>query len=110
MIVMMTKKQCDKECIGIIKEIKLKGSDFPRVLVVEYKIDNKSYELKENLVMKKDKNMKLGFIPIGYKTKSLIEIKTGIPAIVGNEVKVRYCSTDPNIAFLPDNDSKTSWY
>lgn len=106
MIVMMTKNKCDKECIGTIKEIKLKGSDFPRVLVVEYKVNNRVYELKENLVMKKDKNIKLGFIPIGYKTKSLIEIKTGIPAIAGNKIKVKYCSTDPNIAFLPDNDSK----
>lgn len=106
----MKKKSCDKECTGEIKEIKLRGTDFSRVLVVEYKVDNKIYELKENLVRKPYKKIKLGFIPIGDKTKSLIEIKTGIPAIVGNEVKVRYCSTDPNIAFLPDNDSKTTWY
>jgi hypothetical protein len=35
----------------------------------------------KNLVMKKDKLVVLGFIPIGYKTKSLIEIRTGIKAI-----------------------------
>lgn len=109
MIVMMTKNKCDKECMGLIKEVKLKGSDFPRVLIVEFKVDNKSYELKENLVMKPYEKKKLGFIPIGYKTKSLIEMKTGTPAIVGNEVKVKYCSSDPNVAFLPDNDSKTTW-
>lgn len=106
----MKKSKCDKECTGIIKDIKLRGTDFPRVIVVEYKVSNKAFELKENLVMKKDKNIKLGFIPIGYKIKSLIEIKTGIPAIAGNKIKVKYCSTEPNIAFLPDNDSKTTWH
>lgn len=105
----MNKKSCDKECMGIIKEIKLRGSNSPRVLIIEYKVDNKCYELKEQLIMKPYKKIKLGFIPIGYRTSSLIEIKTGIPAIVGNEVKVKYCSSDPNIAFLPDNNSKITW-
>ena len=106
----MNKKSCDKECKGIIKEIRTKGHEYAPMIIVEYKIDNKTYELKESLIHRPYEKKKLGFIPIGYKTKSLIEIRTGTPAIVGNEVKIRYCSSEPNVAFLPDNDSKINWY
>jgi len=106
----MNKKICDKECDGIIKEINVRGQAFPSVIIVKYEVFNQMFELKENLVMKKHKIIKLGFIPIGYKTKSLIEIKTGIPAVVGNNVKVRYCSENPKKAYLLDNDAKITWY
>ena len=105
----MNKKTCDKECVGIIKDIIIKGCDFPEVLVVQYEVNKIQYEIKENLVMKPYEKKKIGFIPIGYTLKSLIEIKTGIPAIVGNNVKVKYCSSDPSIAFLPDNDSEITY-
>lgn len=83
--------------------------DFTSVLVVQYEVNGTQYEIKENQVMKPYKRKKLGFIPLGYKTKSLIELKTGIARIVGNKVKVKYSSIDPNIAFLPDNDAKINW-
>ena len=57
----------------------------------------------------KSQKIKLGFIPIGYKTKSLIEINTGIEAVVGNEVNVKYNSENPNESYLTDNDAKISW-
>ncbi len=48
----MNKKSCDKECTGIIKDIKIKGSDFPRILIVQYEVNGIQYEIKENQVMK----------------------------------------------------------
>ena len=104
----MDKKSCNKECVGIIKEIIVKGIDFPSIICVEYQVDGKAYELKETLVMKKGKNIMLGFIPVGYKTKSLIEIRTGIKAIAGNKVNVKYEDSNPNNAYLIDNVGKVT--
>lgn len=101
---MMKKKNCDKECMGIVKNIEIKGMDFPSVLTIQYEVKGKEYEIKEKMVMKVSEKKKVAFITLGYKTKSLIEIRTGIPLNVGSEVKVKYCSSDPSIAFLPDND------
>lgn len=105
----MKKNKYTKECDGIIKNLKIEGLDFPPVITVEYEVNGKIYELKENLVFKKTKNTKLGFISVGYKTKSLIELRTGIPATVGNQVKVKYNEENPQNAYLPDNDSKVTW-
>ena len=105
----MKKNKCTKECNGIIKDLKIKGLDFSPVITVEYEVNRKTYELKENLIFKKTKNTKLGFISVGYKTKSLIELRTGIPATVGNQVKVKYNEENPQNAYLPDNDSKVTW-
>ena len=66
----MKKNNCTETCKGIIKEIKIKGIDFPSEIIVEFEIGGKKYEIRENLVMKPQK-IKLGVIPIGYKTKSL---------------------------------------
>lgn len=45
-----------------------------------------------------------------YKViKSDIEIKNGIRAIVGNEVKVKYNSKNPSQTYLSDNDAKITW-
>ena len=104
----MKNNNYDSECIGKIKEIKVKGLDYPSTIIVNYEVDNKTYEIKENLVLKKNITKKISFIPIGYTTKRLIELKSGVPAKVGNSVKVKYCSSDPSKAFLPDNDSKTT--
>lgn len=104
----MQKNNCTETCKGVIKEIKIKGIDFPSEIIVNFEVDGKKYEIIENLVMKPQK-VKLGFIPIGYKTKSLIEINTGIEAVVGNEVNVKYNPENPNESYLPDNDSKTTW-
>lgn len=32
----------------------------------------------------------LGFIPVGYSTKSQIELMTGIKPVAGNKVRVKY--------------------
>lgn len=104
----MQKNNCTETCKGVIKEIKIKGIDFPSEIIVEFEVSGKKYEIRENLVMKPQK-IKLGFIPIGYKTKSLIEINTGIKAIVGNEVNVKYSIDTPDKAYLPDNISKVTW-
>ena len=104
----MKKSNCTEMCTGIIKEIKIKGIDLPSEIIVNFKVDKKSYEINENLVMKPQK-IKLGFIPIGYKTKSLIEINTGIKTISGNEVRVKYNPENPQEAYLPDNDADVTW-
>ena len=102
--------KCNKECEGIIKELKQKGINFPTKIIVNYKVNDKTYTIEENLVMKKEKTLLLGFIPIGYTTKSLISLKTGIPSIVGNSVKVKYEEENPGNAYLIDNVSKSTWY
>lgn len=103
----MDKKSCDKECVGIIKSFKY--GNHSRRLIVQYEINGKIYELRELEINKPYKTIKLGFIPIGYKAKPLIEIKTGVPVMLGSKVKVKYNSLDPSIAFLPDNDAKITW-
>lgn len=105
----MNKNECTEECNGIIKELRIKGLGFPSVITVEYEVNGKNYELKESLVFKKNKNIKLGFLPVGYKTKSLIELRSGLPATVGNSVKVKYNVENPQKAYLPDNDSRITW-
>ena len=105
----MKKKNCTKTCTGIIKEIRVKGLEFPTLIIVKYEVDGNSYEIKEQLVFKPTKVVKLLFIPIGHYTKSLIEIKTGVKAEVGNKINVRYNPDNPSEAYLPDNDSKITW-
>lgn len=104
----MKKSNCLETCRGIIKEIKIKGIDFPSEIVIEFEVNGRIYEINENLVMKPQKR-KLGFIPIGYKTKSLIEVNTGISARVGKNVNIKYNVNPPNEAYLPDNDSNVTW-
>lgn len=104
----MQKNNCTEMCKGIIKEIKINGIDFPSEIIVNFEVDGKKYEIKENLVTKPHK-IKLGFIPIGYKSKSLIEINTGIKATVGNAVNVKYNINNPNEAYLLDNNSSVTW-
>ena len=106
---MLNKKSCNKECNGIIRNLKVLGLNSSTQIIVEYVVDGKSYFLKENLAMKKDKTYFFGFIPIGYTTKSLIEAKTGIKAIVGNSVRVKYDESNPNNSYLIDNVAKISW-
>lgn len=106
----MKKSNCTETCKGIIKKIKIRGLEFPSQIIVEFEIGGKFYEIKETLVMKPYKMIKLGFIPIGCKTKSLIEMNTGVAAIAGNTVNVKYNPDDPNEAYLPDNDSSITWW
>lgn len=105
----MNKKSCNKKCNGIIKEIVIKGINFPTIICVEYRVDDKIYELGENFTMKKEKNIVVKFIPICYKTKSLIEIKTGIKAITVNKVNIKYEESNPNNVYLTDNVGKVTW-
>ena len=104
----MKKIAYDKDGKGIIKDIKY--ANHSRILIVEYKVDGKTYELKEKELNKPYKIIKLGFIPIGYKCKPLIEIKSGIQVMVGSEVKIKYCASNPSKAFLIDNVGKINWY
>ena len=105
----MNHKKCNKECIGIIKELRIRGIDFPTSILVEYEVDGKKYTLRERLIMKPDKKYYLGFIPIGCKTKSVIEMRTGIETRVGNKVNVKYEDSNPDNAYLVDNVGKVSW-
>lgn len=105
----MRKKDCTESCYGTIHEIKRRGKDVSDVLVVRYEVDGKQYLLKEPIVDKLYEKIKIGFLPIGYRAKPLIAIKTGIPVMVGNQVKVNYQPEHPENAFLPDNDAKISW-
>ena len=41
----MKKNNCTETCKGIIKEIKIKGIDFPSEIIVEFEIGGKKYEI-----------------------------------------------------------------
>lgn len=79
----MKKENCTESCKGIIIENKVRSSNNSNLLTVEYEVSGKKYQLKEQQIMKPYKKIKLGFIPIGYKTKSLIEINTGVSTVLG---------------------------
>lgn len=85
---------------GIIKEVAVKGLDFPTVITVEYIVNGTLYELKESIKLQ-NQVIKFLFLPIGQKR---------VPSLkdthVGSEVAVLYDPTDPHNAFLPDNKGK----
>ncbi len=106
----MKKENCTESCKGIIIENKVRSSNNSNLLTVEYEVSGKKYQLKEQQIMKPYKKIKLGFIPIGYKTKSLIKINTGVSTAPGNKVTVKYNKENPQEAYLKDNNSKITWY
>ena len=104
----MQKNNCTEMCKDIIKEIKIKDIDFPSEIIVNFEVDGKKYEINKKISYETTK-IKLGFIPIRYKSKSLIEINTGIKAAAGNVVNVKYNINNPNEAYLLDNNSSVTW-
>ena len=106
----MKKENCTESCKGIIIENKVRSRTNSNLLTVEYEVSGKKHQLKEQQIMKPYKKIKLGFIPIGYKARSLIEINTGISTTPGNKVTVKYNKEKPQEAYLKDNNSKITWY
>ncbi|MBR4262606.1 MAG: hypothetical protein IKQ35_04515 [Bacilli bacterium] len=103
-------KEYDSECIGEIVEVREMGEENNPLVLVKYDVDNVTYNLTESLIMKKDEPIKVGFIRVGYKLKSLMEINTGTKPRPGNKVRVRYLEKNPKKAYLPENDKNFSFY
>ena len=96
-----------KEIKGLVKAIKVQ--DYQNRIVVEYEVDGKKYTINEQLIMKPKEKIKLGFLPIGYKSVSLIEKNTGIRVKVGSKVNVMYDENCPEKAYLKENKGRVSW-
>lgn len=43
--IIMQKSNCIETCKGIIKEIKIKGMDFPSKIIVEFEVSGKIYTI-----------------------------------------------------------------
>lgn len=62
----INKANCTRTVEGHVKELKIKGQDFPTMISVEYQLAGNTYVVTESLKLKSEK-IKLGFLPIGQK-------------------------------------------
>lgn len=70
-------------------------------VTVEYMIDGKTYQVKEQLTYQVTKVHKVGKIPIGCKASPSLEtIEMGV------YIRVKYNPENPKRGYLPDNDGK----
>ena len=88
--------------IGRVKELKVKGQDFPTMITVEYQVAGNNYVVTESLKLKSEK-IKLGFLPIGQKRVPVM----GNTA-VGSSATVIYNPSNPTEAFITHNVGKTN--
>ncbi len=93
----MNKEKYDSECLGIVKEIRNNGLDFPTTVTVEYEVDGIKYVLKETLILKSE-TIKLGFLPIGQRQMPKVK------CIKGESVIVLYNKNNPEKSHIKVND------
>lgn len=60
----INKANCTQTVEGRVKELKVKGQDFPTMVYVEYQVADNTYVVTESLKLKSEK-IKLGFLSIG---------------------------------------------
>lgn len=98
----INKANCTQTVEGRVKELKVKGQDFPTMISVEYQVAGDSYVVTESLKLKSEK-IKLGFLPIGQKR---------VPAMgstaVGNPATVSYNPNNSVEAFITHNIGKAN--
>lgn len=85
-----------------MKELKVKGQDFPTMISVEYQVVGNTYVVTESLKLKSEK-IKLGFFPIGQKRVPVMG-KTA----VGSSATVNYNPSNPAEAFITHNIGKAN--
>lgn len=85
------------ETVGIVKDIRSKGLDFPTVVTVEYCVDGKTYTIQEALQLK-NRVIKLGFLPIGHRLSPKVKCEKD------GEVIIIYDEKNPNKGHIKDND------
>jgi hypothetical protein len=100
----------DIEITGEIVEIRDMGFENSPLILVKYKVNDEIYTITEELKMVKESSVKFLFIPIGHRLISIMEKNTGIKPRPGNIVRVKYVSSNPKDAYLPENRKDFSYY
>ncbi len=98
----INKANCTQTVEGRVKELKVKGQDFPTMISVEYQVAGNSYVVTESLKLKSEK-IKLGLLSIGQKRVSVM----GNTA-VGSPATVSYNPNNPAEAFITHNIGKAN--
>lgn len=96
------KANCTQTVEGRVKELKVKGLDFPTLISVEYQVVGKSYVITESLKLKSE-IIKLGFLPVGQK-----RIPVMGNTAVGSSATVNYNPDNPSEAYITNNIGKTN--
>jgi hypothetical protein len=98
----VNKVNCTQTVCGRVKELKVKGQDFPTMISVEYQVAGNIYVVTESLKLKSEK-IKLGFLTIGQKRVAAM----GNTA-VGSSVLVNYNTNNPAESFITNNIGKAN--
>lgn len=98
----VNKANCTQTVEGRVKELKVKGLDFPTMISVEYQVADNTYVVTESLKLKSE-IIKLGFLPIGQKRVPVM----GNTA-VGSSATVSYNPSNPVEAFITHNIGKAN--
>lgn len=98
----VAKNKCTEKVIGKVKNLKIKGQDFPTQITVEYQVSGTKYEVTESLKMKSEK-IKLGFLTIGQKRVAAMG-----DTRVGSDAWVNYNPNAPEESFITNNIGKAN--
>lgn len=98
----INKANCTQTVEGRIKDLKVKGQNFPTMISVEYQVAGNTYIVTESLKLKSEK-IKLGFLPIGQKRVPVM----GNTA-VGSSATVNYNPSNPAESFITHNIGKAN--
>ena len=85
-----------------MKEVRVKGLDFPTMISVEYQVAGMNYTVTESIKLK-SQAIKIGFLPIGQK-----RIPVMGDTAVGCAVMVSYNPDNPAEAFITRNIGKAN--
>ena len=98
----INKANCTRVTEGRVKELKVKGLDFPTIISVEYSVAEKSYVVTESLKLRSE-IIKIGFLPIGQK-----KVPTMGSISVGSAVAVSYNPDNPAESYITHNTGKVN--
>lgn len=98
----INKANCTQTVEGRVKELKVKGQDFPTMISVEYQVADNTYVVTESLKLKSEK-IKLGFFPIGQKRVPVMG-----NTVVGSSATVNYNPSNPAESFITHNIGKAN--
>ena len=98
----INKANCTQTVNGYVKELKVKGQDFPTMITVEYQVAGNNYVVTGSLKLKSEK-IKFGFFPIGQKRVPVMGNTT-----VGSSATVSYNPSNPAESFITHNIGKSN--
>lgn len=96
------KENCTQTVMGCVKELTIKGQDFPTMISVEYTVGDNSYVVTESLKYRSE-IIKIGFLPIGQR-----RIPVMGDTAVGSKASVNYNPLKPEEAFITKNIGKAN--